>query len=302
MKKLNKLTTEELESLKKRYKKANADYRSTIAKQYGFTNVTNFYSRLFGAVIINKAKESKKAGKTTTKEVIRPTDYVIAFDTTGSMSRYIGEVRKYITGLIPDLFSNIPDLKVKIVAFGDYCDMFSATNLGNAYQDSGLINDQNELITFVKNAKNTGGGDSDEFYELVINKVTEETPWRENSIRTFLLIGDCNPHSIGYSYGSFVTNNQIDWRKEIDKATDKNIKIDTLACGSYYLDFYKEVSKVTEGVHAPFTKSQGLSEVVKMSAYSRSSKTAFTSMSKTVMASGDSELKATYTAYSKEII
>ena len=60
-------------------------------------------------------------------------DLVIAFDTTGSMSTYIDEVRKNVTTLIPALFSENEDLKLGIVAFGDYCDMKNIGDFGDAY-------------------------------------------------------------------------------------------------------------------------------------------------------------------------
>lgn len=41
--------------------------------------------------------------------------------------------------------------------------------------------------------ENTYGGDSDEFYELVIKKIVEETNWREGSIKAVLLIADASP-------------------------------------------------------------------------------------------------------------
>lgn len=33
------------------------------------------------------------------------------------------------------------------------------------------------LLNFVSNARSTSGGDADEFYELVIRKINEETKW-----------------------------------------------------------------------------------------------------------------------------
>lgn len=60
-------------------------------------------------------------------------DMVIAFDTTGSMAQYIGAVRKEVSELIPQLFKDNEDLRLGIVAFGDYCDMNNSQDFGNAY-------------------------------------------------------------------------------------------------------------------------------------------------------------------------
>lgn len=97
-------------------------------------------------------------------------DMIIAFDTTGSMSSYIKNVKQYVHDLIPTLFSDNPNLRLGIVAFGDYCDKNVDGSFGNAYQCLPLCNNVDAISKFVKNAKNTYGGDHPEFYELVIKK------------------------------------------------------------------------------------------------------------------------------------
>lgn len=103
-------------------------------------------------------------------------DMVIAFDTTGSMASYIGAVRAEVSELIPQLFKDNDDLRLGIVAFGDYCDMPNAQEFGPAYQCIQPTDNENELIRFVRESKDTNGGDGPEFYELVIKKIVEETP------------------------------------------------------------------------------------------------------------------------------
>ena len=103
---------------------------------------------------------------------------VIAFDTTGSMAMYIEAVRKEVAELVPRLFKDNDNLRLGIVAFGDYCDMKSATEFGDAYQCLMPTDNENDIIKFVRNSRDTGGGDGDEFYELVIKKIVDETPWR----------------------------------------------------------------------------------------------------------------------------
>ena len=98
-------------------------------------------------------------------------DMVIAFDTTGSMAAYIGAVRKEVSELVPRLFKDNENLRLGIVAFGDYCDMKSATEFGHAYQCLMPTANENDIIKFVRETKDTSGGDGDEFYELVIKKI-----------------------------------------------------------------------------------------------------------------------------------
>lgn len=148
-------------------------------------------------------------------------DIVIAFDTTGSMASYIKSVKEYVTELVPKLFAINPHLRLGVVAFGDYCDMKSQYEFGKAYQVLDLTYDWHEIIEFISKAENTYGGDSSEFYELVIKKIIEETSWREGSTKSVLLIADATPHEVGYSYRNRVRNNKIDWRVEAEKAAKK---------------------------------------------------------------------------------
>lgn len=55
---------------------------------------------------------------------------------------------------------------------------------------------------------------------MVIKKITEETSWREGSVKSVLLIADATPHEVGYSYGDRVRNNKINWRVEAKKAAE----------------------------------------------------------------------------------
>ncbi len=248
-----------------------------------------------------KKKEAPKVGE---KSVDGMLDMVIAFDTTGSMSSYIKAVRRHVIDLIPKLFAANPKLKVSIVAFGDYCDMHSKSDFGDAYQVIDLTDNENELIEFVKKAKNTHGGDGDEFYELVIKKIVEETSWREGSTKSVLLIADASPHGIGYSFGDIVINNQIDWREEAKKAAAKGIKIDTMQC-SIGRTWYKQLSKMTNGINLPFKTDSKTSQVIEAASYARggeSTRGLFKATMDSAIASGDTEISAVYTAYSKELI
>lgn len=232
-------------------------------------------------------------------------DMVIAFDTTGSMSSYIGAVKDHVTELVPKLFKANPNLRLGVVAFGDYCDMPSKDVFGKAYQVLNLTNDEEQIINFVKKAQNTSGGDGDEFYELVIKKIVEETNWREGSTKAVLLIADCAPHEIGYSYRDRVVNSQIDWKEEARKAANKGIKFDTLTINKMYSAWYQELSKMTNGISAPFKSSGKTSQLVEAAAMSRGGKMAkemYRATMDAVMNSSDEEMKAVYTAYSKEVV
>lgn len=247
-----------------------------------------------------KTKELPKVVEPSTTDGML--DMVIAFDTTGSMSDYINAVKTHVKELVPKLFSSNPDLRIGIVAFGDYCDMGSKDNFGKAYQVLDLTNDENKIIQFINEAQDTYGGDGDEFYELVIKKITEETEWREGSTKAVLLIADAAPHGVGYSYKGIVSNAQIDWREEAKKASESGIKFDTMTIDPMHVEWYKELSAMTNGVSVPFKNSGKTSQVIEAAALSRGgTRTKAMYMATMDSVKDDVELNAVYTAYSKEV-
>jgi hypothetical protein len=217
------------------------------------------------------------------------------------MSCYIQQVKDHVTKLIPQLFKDNPNIRISIVAFGDYCDMVAVNYFGKAYQVIDLTDDQNKLIDFIRNAKNTSGGDSDEFYELVIHKIVNETSWRKDSEKAVLLIADALPHPLGYSYHNFVIDNKIDWREEAKKAAAKNIKFDTTVCGGHKV-WCRELSLITGGVCVPFKSSGNSSELVRVSALARGGAATLDSFNAAMADCTDAEMRGVYTAYLKEII
>ncbi|MDE6231593.1 MAG: VWA domain-containing protein [Muribaculaceae bacterium] len=225
-------------------------------------------------------------------------DMVIAFDTTGSMAQYIGAVRKEVSELIPQLFKDNEDLRLGIVAFGDYCDMNNAQDFGDAYQCINPTDNENDLIKFVRNSRDTSGGDWPEFYELVIKKIVEETQWREGSTRSILLIADAVPHEVGYSYRDIINGSQIDWRIEARKAAYNKIKIDTVTITD--APWFKELSLMTNGVSVPFHTGYKTAELLRASVMSRGSMKARRNFDVLMDACDDDEMKEVYASYKKE--
>lgn len=230
-------------------------------------------------------------------------DMVIAFDTTGSMNSYISQVKDHVSGLVPQLLKDNPNMRIGIVAFGDYCDMKSATVFGTAYQVLHPTNNEKDIISFVKNAKSTCGGDSDEFYELVIKKITEETPWREDATKTVLFIADASPHKVGYSYGNIVQNAQIDWKEEARKASEKGIQFDTISIHGGSYKWYEELSHITDGVYSAFKSAGNTSNYIKTVAYARGGEATRNLFCATMDSfKDDAEMSAVYNAYAKEVV
>jgi len=214
-----------------------------------------------------ESEESQNMNKVTPKGQGK-LDMVIAFDTTGSMAAYIDDVHHQVTDMIPRLFKDNEDLRLGIVAFGDYCDMKNRDTFGDAYQCMPLTDNENDIIKFVKESKDTSGGDGDEFYELVLKKIIDESPWREDSSKAILLIADADPHELGYTYRDYVVGNQIDWKVEAKKAADMKIKIDTVSIAGR--PWYKELSAMTNGISVPFKSSNKTGTMIETATTARS--------------------------------
>ena len=176
--------------------------------------------------------------------------------------------------------------------------MNNAQDFGDAYQCINPTDNENDLIKFVRYARDTSGGDWPEFYELVIKKIVEETQWREGSTRSILLIADAVPHEVGYSYRDIISGAQIDWRIEARKAADMKIKIDTVTITD--APWFKELSLMTNGVSVPFHTGYKTAELLRASVMSRGSMKARHNFDVLMDACDDDEMKEVYASYKKE--
>lgn len=215
-------------------------------------------------------------------------DLVIAFDTTGSMAAYIEDVKYQVASLIPTLFADNEDLKLGIVAFGDYCDMISKEDFGPAYQCHKLSSNKHHLIEFVENVQNTNGGDTPEFYELVIRKIVSETAWRPDASRAALLIADSTPH----------LDTSIDWRVEARKAAEARVRFDTVQINP--LPWMKELSRLTCGVSVPFKSSTKTVALILASVLARGSSAARARFDAMAARVSDPELTKIFSSYASD--
>jgi hypothetical protein len=143
-------------------------------------------------------------------------DVLFSFDTTGSMYPCLTQVRRYVTDTVKLLFKEIPNLRVGIITHGDYCDDKKVlTSLD-------LTSDEKKICDFIKSAPATGGGDSAECYELVLNEARNFS-WTSGKNKAFVLIGDDVPHDVGYRYGSFT--NKLDWKNELGLLVEAGINV-----------------------------------------------------------------------------
>lgn len=181
-------------------------------------------------------------------------DICFAFDTTGSMSGCISQVKQNIQTIVKDLFKNIPNVRISLVAFEDY-------NFSYVWKAIDFTNDEGALIHFMTHldqvhcitGKDIGftncisGEGMEECYEYVLHKVPSLN-WSSESMRSLIMVGDAPPHSKERTY------NNLDWRVELGKVHDKGINIYSVQCLSWGNDpkvkeFFKTIAKETNGYH-----------------------------------------------------
>lgn len=80
-------------------------------------------------------------------------DIVFSFDTTGSMSSCISDVRRNIEKVATRLFDEIPELRLSIIAHGDYCDGDKVISILD------FTNNKDEIKKFIQETPDTYGGD-----------------------------------------------------------------------------------------------------------------------------------------------
>ncbi len=180
-------------------------------------------------------------------------DIVFSFDTTGSMASVIQSVRENLQEIVDRLFKDIPNLRVGMIAHGDYCDY------PNMMWKMDLSNNIGDIKSFVKNSLDTNGGDYPECYEYVLYSATRYFDWKSN-VKILVVIGDAPPHNNGYILPKKMVDGDnysrkldINWREEVKKCKENNIII--FSCHALpdtndeSKHFYHTISKETNGYY-----------------------------------------------------
>ena len=190
-------------------------------------------------------------------------DLVVSFDTTGSMYPVLSQVRNDVANFISNMFAEFTDLRLGIIAHGDYCDKDNPYTI----RIMDLTTDEKKLCSFVKETAQTYGGDSDECYELVLNSAYKQLKWRDDADKIFILIGDASPHAPSYPQNK----DRLDWKVEADELRKLGIKIfsvHALACyRSSSRAFYKSVSDTTGGIYLTLDQFSEIMDLIKATLY-----------------------------------
>lgn len=169
-----------------------------------------------------------------------PIDVVISFDTTGSMSSVLAQVRQKIKQTVERLMGELPDIHIGIIVHGDYCD--ASSTYVTRHLD--LTQDTLGITDFVEHTPATGGGDAPECYELVLHEA-RELSWRPEAKRVLVMIGDDVAHEAHDNPG------HLDWRAEVAALAASGISIYAVQALNHRnaKAFYRSMAETSGGYH-----------------------------------------------------
>ena len=152
------------------------------------------------------ASSSSVTAAITTPSLQNTVDICFSFDTTGSMSKVLDDVRAHISSSVDRLFRAGSGVRIALIAHGDYVDETHAY----ACKLLDFSRDRATIKSFLDGCYQTGGGsvDDGEAYELAIHHA-RTLDWR-GFHKSLVLIGDDRPHEADYSKNT----GNIDWRAE----------------------------------------------------------------------------------------
>jgi hypothetical protein len=191
------------------------------------------------------------------KKATDAVEVVFSFDTTGSMYPCLTQVRTNLKETVKDLFADIPNIKIGVIAHGDYCDE------GDTYVTKilDLTDDQAAITKFVDKVESTGGGDSPECYELVLREA-RSLNWSAGKKRLLVMIGDDVPHGPNYA----LNKKKIDWRNELDMLLESSINVHGVHCmpgiRTHSRSFYEEIAKKTGGFYLTLDQFSSITDLV----------------------------------------
>jgi len=200
-------------------------------------------------------------------------DVCISFDTTGSMYPCLTQVRRNVKSTVESLFRDIPDLRIAIIAHGDYCDARSSyvTKIFN------FSKDVNQVTRFVSSVGRTGGGDSPECYELVLLKARTALNWESGRSKVIVMIGDDLPHPPHYPLNTM----NIDWRNELGLLLEAGINVYGVhampGIRRHSKSFYQEIARTTGGFYLTLDQFSNINDLIMGICYKQDSEKSFVS-------------------------
>ncbi|XP_050403321.1 uncharacterized protein LOC126819361 [Patella vulgata] len=182
----------------------------------------------------------------------RNVEVAFSFDTTGSMYSYLNTVRTKLKATCERLLKDIPNIRISLIAHGDYCDQDSSYVIKMV----DFTSDVNRLMKFAKDVPGSGGGDTPECYEWVLRKA-QTLDWAEDSAKALVVIGDSPPHGVGY------TDQQINWHQELELLTGMGVKVYGVHAGGSTVSrpFYEELADRSGGCYIPLQHFDAITDM-----------------------------------------
>ncbi|KAI9201821.1 uncharacterized protein BJ171DRAFT_584716 [Polychytrium aggregatum] len=195
---------------------------------------------------------------TLSEDSIGKPDIVFSFDATGSMYTCFEKVRQTIKNAVTRLLTNIPDIRIALIAHGDY-DTNYVTNMLDFSADA------NALVAFIDEVqvaqKAVPSRDYEECYEYILREVRTKLSWRPpgESARSLVMIGDAIPHPLGPG-----NPYNIDWRAEATACAGDKIRCYAVQCFSYASSriFYQTLATITKGVYLSLAQFEMLPDLL----------------------------------------
>jgi hypothetical protein len=192
-------------------------------------------------------------------------EIVVSFDTTGSMYPCLTQVRRNVEDTVRKLFADIPNLRIGVIAHGDYCDG------GDWRSELGLNSNEEAVCNFIRTAPRTGGGDSPEAYEAVIN-AARKFYWTDGANKAFVLIGDDIPHPVGYHTPCYHDSavNTYAWQTEARHLhEDRDVTIYSIQClgNKYATRFYEDLAQIGGGYKLNLNQFSIITDLLKAICY-----------------------------------
>lgn len=191
-------------------------------------------------------------------------DVCMTFDTTGSMYPCFYEVKRQLQKLVEKLFTEGNDVRIAIIAHGDYCDASETYVL----KQMDFTTNERKLISFVEDVGPTYGGDAPECYEYAL-RAANQLSWRKDSRKILILTGDATPHEVNYS----LNVERIDWRQEVKKLVKNDVKIYPIhampGIRKYSKPFYQSLASLGNGIYLTMDQFAIMPELILAATYAQ---------------------------------
>lgn len=185
-------------------------------------------------------------------------DVCISFDTTGSMYPCLTQVRRYVREIVKKLYKDIPDLRIAIIAHGDYCDVGAPYTI----KINDFSTNEENICAFITGVEPTYGGDAPECYELVMYEARTTLSWGLGRSKVLVIIGDDVPHAPTYAQNV----KHINWRNELELLLEAGIQVYGVHAMSgirkHSKPFYEEIAHQTGGFYLTLDQFANIASLI----------------------------------------